>query len=229
MGFFSDLFSRIGRVVRGQASASVDVLEDATFESTLKQTVRDMKSELNRVIRNSAEAMSHHNRLEAEFERYSRQSADWKEKAKLALSRGNEELAKKALAKKAECDEQLKALQPGVQAARDASHRLKEQVEGLKRRIEEAERNAGTLIARKNAAKAQKKVSEALAGVGEANNAFAALEEFEDSVEREEARARAYETLSLDTEDSLAQEFENLDTSSVEDDLAALKAEMAGG
>ena len=71
-------------------------------------------------------------------------------------------------------------------------------------------------------------MSEALAGVGEANNAFAALEEFEDSVEREEARARAYETLSLDSEDSLAAEFDELDTSSVEDDLAALRAEMAG-
>ena len=46
MGFFSDLFSRAGRVVRGQASKGMDVVEDATFESTLKQTVPEITKKL---------------------------------------------------------------------------------------------------------------------------------------------------------------------------------------
>ena len=62
MGFFSDFFSRAGRVVRGQTNRSMDAVESLTFESTLKQTVRDMKTELNKVVKSSAEAMSHYNR-----------------------------------------------------------------------------------------------------------------------------------------------------------------------
>ena len=65
MGFFTDFFSRGGRVARGQMNKGMDVVEDATFETTLKQTVRDMRTELAKTIEASASAMSNHNRLEA--------------------------------------------------------------------------------------------------------------------------------------------------------------------
>ena len=69
MAFLGDIFGRMGRVVRGQANAGVDVIEDATFEATVRQTVADMKTELNKVVRASAMAMSNYNSLEAEYRR----------------------------------------------------------------------------------------------------------------------------------------------------------------
>ncbi len=226
MGFFSNLFGRGSRVIRGQVNRGMDSLEDGTFESTLKQTVRDMKAELQKVIRASADAISNYNRLEAEYQKNVRQAEDWKERAKMALEAGNEELAKKALAKKAECDQQVTAMQASIDAARETSDRLKQQVADLKRKIEEGERNANTMIARKNAARAQKKVAEALAGVGEADNAFAALQSFEESVARDEAAAKAYESMSLETDSDLEKDFAELSTSGVDADLEALKKEM---
>ena len=74
MGFFSDLFARTGRVTRGKASDAVSAYEDANFESTVRQTVADMKTELNNVVRASAVAMSNYNRLDAEYQKYVRQS-----------------------------------------------------------------------------------------------------------------------------------------------------------
>ncbi len=226
MGFFSNFFGRAGRVTRGQLNKGMDSVEDATFEATVKQAVRDMKTELNNVVRSSAEAMSNYNRLEAEYEKYVRQADDWQERAKKALEANKEELAKKALAKKNECSSQVEALQASVDSARETSSRLKSQVSDLKRKIEGAERNAGTLIARKNAAKAQKKVAQALAGVGEADNAFAALSSFEESVARDEASAKAFESMSGDDDADLEAEFAKLDISSVDSDLAALKEEL---
>lgn len=226
MGFFSNLFGRGSRVIRGQVNRGMDSLEDGTFESTLKETVRDMKAELQKVIRASADAISNYNRLEAEYQKNVRQAEEWKERAKMALEAGNEELAKKALAKKAECDQQVTAMQASIDAARETSDRLKQQVADLKRKIEEGERNANTMIARKNAARAQKKVAEALAGVGEADNAFAALQSFEESVARDEAAAKAYESMSLETDSDLEKDFAELSTSGVDADLEALKKEM---
>ena len=226
MGFFSNFFGRAGRVTRGQLNKGMDSVEDATFEATVKQAVRDMKTELNNVVRSSAEAMSNYNRLEAEYEKYVRQADDWQERAKKALQANKEELAKKALAKKNECSSQVEALQASVDSARETSSRLKSQVSDLKRKIEGAERNAGTLIARKNAAKAQKKVAQALAGVGEADNAFAALSSFEESVARDEASAKAFESMSGDDDADLEAEFAMLDVSSVDSDLEALKKEL---
>ncbi|MGH9582661.1 MAG: hypothetical protein ACRD4O_06980, partial [Bryobacteraceae bacterium] len=62
MGFFSDIFHRSSRVARGEANQGMSALENATFESTVRQTVADLKKELNNVVGSSAQAMSNYNR-----------------------------------------------------------------------------------------------------------------------------------------------------------------------
>jgi phage shock protein A len=171
-------------------------------------------------------AMSNYNQLDAEYQKYVKQSADWKARAGQALDAGTEDLAKKALAKKAESDRQVASLQTAVDSAKNASESLKAQVTELKHKIEEGERTATTLVARKNAAMAQRKVSEALAGVGKADNAFATLSTFEQSVAKEEATAKAFtELANTGTDKGLEAEFAQLSGHSVDDELAALKRE----
>jgi phage shock protein A len=145
----------------------------------------------------------------------------------MALDAGNEDLAKKALAKKAECDQQVNSMKVSVDNAQATSEKLKAQVGELKRKIDEGERTAGTLVARKNAAVAQRKVSEAMAGVGNADNAFAQLNRFEQTVSKEEATAKAFDQLaSAGTDNDLEKEFAQLGThGGVDAELAALKAE----
>ena len=150
MAFFSDIFNRTGRVARGRVNQGVSAVEDANFESTVRQTVADMRTELNKVVQSPAMAMSNYNRLDAEFQKYVRQSQEWKDRASLALDSGNEDLARKALGKKAESDRQITSLQAAVESARQASESLKSQVIDLKHKIEEGERTATTLVARKN-------------------------------------------------------------------------------
>src|SRR5579863_1303023 len=137
MGFFSDIFNRAGRVARGQANEGMSAVEDATFDATVRQTVADMKTELNKSVNASAVAMSNYNRLDAEYQKYVRQSQEWKDRAGQALDAGNEDLAKKALAKKAESDRQVASMQTAVDGAHATSEKLKGQVGQLKGKIEE--------------------------------------------------------------------------------------------
>ncbi|HMC62484.1 MAG TPA: PspA/IM30 family protein, partial [Candidatus Solibacter sp.] len=110
------------------------------------------------------------------------------------------------------------------------TEKLKSQVGELKRKIDDGERTANTLVARKNAAVAQRKVSEAMAGVGNADNAFATLNRFEQTVSREEATAKAFDQLaSVGKDDDLEAQFAQLGGHSVDADLAALKAERQKG
>jgi phage shock protein A len=213
-------------VARGQANQGMGAIEDATFEATVRQTVADMKTELNNVVRASASAMSNYNQLDAEYQKYVKQSQEWKDRAGQALDAGNEELAKKALARKGESDKQVASLQAAVDSARQASDSLKGQVTDLKHKIDEGERTATTLVARKNAAMAQRKVSEALAGVGKADNAFATLSNFEKSVAKEEATAKAFgELASAGKDTALEDEFAQLQGHTVDAELEALKRE----
>src|SRR3954471_9237102 len=222
MAFLSELFGRFGRVARGQASSGMDAIEDATFESTVKQTVADMKSELNRVVQASAVAMSNYNRLDAEYQKYLRQAQEWKDRAGLALDAGNEDLAKKAPAKKGECDRQVSSMQTAVTSAQQTSEKLKQQVMELKRKIEEGARTATTLMARKKAAMAQRKAPEAMSGVGSADNAFSQLNRFEETVAKEEATAKAFDQLaSAGKDDDPEGEFEQPRRPSVDAELRA--------
>lgn len=221
------LFARLGRIVSGKANETVDSLEDATFESTLKQTIREQKEALNKTITASAQAIANFNQLKADSDKAQRQAEEWEQKAMQALQSGREDLAKKCLAKKSECTKQVESLAPAIVTAEAATEKLKRQIAEMKVKIEEAERNSATLIARRNAAKAQKQVSEALAVGSISDNAFSTLKRFEESVNKQEAEASAYLEMSGSSDNSLDKELAALQsTSRVDDDLAALKAKM---
>lgn len=223
------IFSRLFRVGKGKVNAGVDAVEDATFETTLKQTIRDMEQELDRLVRSSADALSHHNRLENEYAKHQRNADEWEEKAAKALQAEREDLAVKCLAKKKESAEKVAELQAAVEQSRAAKDKLLRQREELVKRIEKAKRDASTLIARKNAARAQKKIAAAMAGAGDGGDAFATLERFSESVERDEAQAQAYDDLANTGGDAdLDKELASLSSdTSVDADLAALKAKLA--
>ena len=121
----------------------------------------------------------------------------------------------------------MASLESAVESSRSARDKLKRQVDDLKRKITDAERNANTMIARKNAAKAQKEISQSLAGIDN-DSAFSTLKRMEESVAKEEAQAKAFDSLASDGDSDLENEFAALEVSDVDDDLAALKAEMAG-
>ena len=117
-------------------------------------------------------------------------------------------------------------MQTAVESARQTSEKLKTQVIELKRKIEEGERTATTLVARKNAAAAQRKVAEAMSGVGNADNAFSALNRFEESVSKEEATAKAFDQLaSAGKDEDLEAQFAALGSKGVDSELEALKRE----
>lgn len=231
MGIF-DWFSRGGRVAAGKANAVMDAIEDATFETTLKQTIVDMKADLRKLVNASADAMANGTRLQRQYDKLMGEADAWKGKAKQALQGGREDLAKRALAKRAEFERDAQTLKPQVEAAQKTADSIKQRIEQLKGRITEAERTSSTLVARKNAAEAQRKVAAAIADLGDQDNAFSTLKRFEETVEKQEAAALAFDELAgasvADAEKDLDKEIALLGMTpdAVDDDLAALKAEL---
>ena len=68
-----------------------------------------------------------------------------------------------------------------------------------------------------------------MAGVGSADNAFSALNRFEESVAKEEATAKAFDELaSTGKDDDLEKQFAQLGGHSVDAELEALKRERLG-
>ena len=221
------------RIAEGKRQARLDAMEEANFEVVVKQSIRDMKADLRKLVGASADAVANNTRLVRKHEKLEAQATDWKNKARKALQGGREDLAKRALVKANEFGNEAATLAPQVQSANQTADQIKAKVQKLKDKIREAERTSATLIARKNAAQAQKKVAAALSDLGEGDNAFSTLKRLEASVEKDEAMAIAFDALADggDADKELEQELLLLgmdDSSAVDDDLAALKAELEG-
>lgn len=198
--------------------------DDQSFLSSVNDDVKRMQQELEQLIRASSEAISHHNRFEAEYQKLLRQADDWKMRAKEALGGNDESLARQALTRKAECQQSADGMKPTVEASRLTRDQLTQQISQLKRQIAEAERSASTLVARRSAARAQQRMADSMAGLGAEDGAFNAISNYEEQVLQQEAQAKVWDSLS---DDRLAMDDQVVSSGSpIDDELEALKKEL---
>jgi len=186
--------------------------------------VIEMEQSVNKATLAVAQAIANEKSLERKLEKARKDKEDWEQKAVLALQSGREDLAKAALEKKAVCDRNYNDLLPILEQARQTSVKLRQQLDQLKNKLEEARTRQSTLIARSQAAKAQKQIAQSFSGVG--TDAFSKFDKFESKIEQLEAEAQAFEQLAGENT-SLEDEFKKLTSSSdVDAELLALKAKM---
>jgi phage shock protein A len=216
------IFKRMSDIIKANLNDLLDRAEDP--EKMLKQMVIEMEQSVNKATLAVAQAIANEKSLERKLEKARKDKEDWEQKAVLALQSGREDLAKAALEKKAVCDRNYNDLLPILEQARQTSVKLRQQLDQLKNKLEEARTRQSTLIARSQAAKAQKQIAQSFSGVG--TDAFSKFDKFESKIEQLEAEAQAFEQLAGENT-SLEDEFKKLTSSSdVDAELLALKAKM---
>ena len=216
------IFKRIADLFRSNANAALDKMEDA--EKMLKQMVLDMEESINKATVAIAKAIANEKSLEKKITAAQADSKEWEGKARQALAANREDLARQALERKAVADKNLVDLQPLYLQARESSIKLREQLNQLKAKLDEAKSRQGTLIARSQAAKATKEINKSLSGIG--TDAFANFDKYEEKIMNLEAEASAYEQLAGENS-SLEAEFKKLSSNSdVDANLLELKKSM---
>lgn len=216
------IFRRIADIFKANVNDALDRAEDP--EKMLKQMVLEMEESVNKATLAVAQAIANEKSLERKIAKAQEQSRDWQQKAVQALQAGREDLARAALEKKAIADRNVADLQPVFEQAKATTAKLRQQLDQLKAKLDEARSRQSTLIARSQAAKAQKQIAQAFSGVG--SDAFSKFDKFEGKIEQLEAEATAFEQLAGEST-SLEQEFKMLGSSStVEAELNKLKAQL---
>jgi len=216
------VFSRISDIFKANVNDALDKAEDP--EKMLKQMVIEMEESVNKATLSVASAIANEKSLQRKIEKAHRDVSDWQSKAKTALTSGREDLAKAALEKKAIADRNVADLEPIYQQAKVSADKMRDQLNKLKAKLEEARSRQSTLIARSQAAKAQKQIAQSFSGVG--SDAFGKFDKFEEKIEKSESEAEAFEQLAGDNT-SLDDEFKELSSSTeVDADLLKLKQEM---
>ena len=187
MGFFK----RISDIISANLNDLVDEFEDP--ERMLRQAIREMEESIADVTQQTAKAMANEKTLSRELERNRQQVEQWQSRAVAAVEGGDDELAKKALGRKNEYQKVVAALEDQLEAAREASHTMKRQLEAMKAKLAEGKRNLATLSARKRAADFRKKMESQAAGLSTEvdEDAFVKFDRLKSKVEQAEAEAEA--------------------------------------
>ena len=218
MGFFK----RIGDIFRSNVNDALDNAENP--EKMIKLMVVDMKESMTQSTAALAKAMAHTKQMEKKKDFHKAQSEAWQQKAMAALQAGNEDLAKKALAKKATEDQNFAQYNSMFEQADATTTKLKGQLEKLKQKFDEAKAKESMLIARSKNAEAQSDIAKNIGGFND--NAFANFDKFEEKIMEKEAEAEAYTDMS-GVEIALEDEFAELETNTAVDaELAKLKEMM---
>ncbi|OKH39383.1 hypothetical protein NIES2119_06485 [[Phormidium ambiguum] IAM M-71] len=217
------LFDRISRVVRANLNDVVSKAEDP--EKILEQSIIDMQEDLVQLRQAVAQAIATQKRTQQQYNQAQSEANNWQQRAQLALSKGDENLAREALVRKKSQTETATALKATLDQQTGQVDTLKRNLIALESKISEAKTKKDMLKSRIAAAKAQEQLQNAVGKLG-TSTAMGAFERMEEKVLMMEARAQSAQEL---TGTNLEQQFAALEAGSdVDDELMAMKAQLAG-
>jgi len=215
------IFDRIGNSLKAGVNKILDANEDT--EALIDQAIRDKDEALNDARTKSAVVFGNVKRLEREMNSSKEDMSNWESKIKLAIEKGNDELASKAIAKQKDCESTYLSLSKSYAAAKITADSLKKSLEELGEDLEDLRGKRDGLIARLKTAEAAQEVNAITANIRTKGNSID-LDRLERKIEEKESLAEGLGELKVQ---SLEDEFEALEKTSVSDDLAAYKAKYA--
>ncbi|KAG2452292.1 hypothetical protein HYH02_003316 [Chlamydomonas schloesseri] len=217
----ANLFSRAARIVNSWATNVVSNAEDP--EKLLDQVVEEMQNDLIKMRQAAATILAQQKQIETKFKAAQTTADDWLRRAELAVQKGEDDLAKEALKRRKSYQEQADQLKVQVDQLMAASGDVLNNTRALEAKLQEARSKKETLKARAASAKTSQQIQEMMSGLN-TSNAVVAFDKMEQKVLAMEAQAES--TKMLVGSDTVDNRFKQLESGTVDDELAALKRGM---
>ncbi|BAQ61093.1 phage shock protein A [Geminocystis sp. NIES-3708] len=217
------IFDRISRVVRANVNDMIDKSEDP--EKVLEQSIREMGDDLVKMRQAVAQAIAAQKRTEQQYQKNLSEANTWQQRAQLALTKGEEGLAREALVRKKTYSETATTLKTQLDGQVGQIDSLRRNLTALESKISEAKTKKDMLKARLSAAKANQQLQSTISNIN-TSSAMSAFERMEDKVLQMEAVSQSAGELAGMGEDSKWAALEG--GTAVDDELAMLKAQLSG-
>lgn len=226
------LLNRMSTVVKAKMNTIMDRVEDPN--ETLDYSYQKQLELLQNVKRGVAEVATSKKRLELQRARLAMKIDELDSQARVAVKASRDDLARQALERKSALSVQIEGLDRQIGDLQHEQEKLEATDRRLTAKVESFRVKKETIKAQYSAAEAQVKVTESLTGISEEMaDVGLAVQRSEEKIETMRARSAALDEL---VERGTLEEFGGGDDverelarikarSSVEDDLARLKAE----
>lgn len=229
-----NLFKRLFKIGQAEANAALDSMEDPI--KMTEQGIRDLKIDLEKSLESLAQVKALAIRAKNDVEEFSSKANDYQQKAMLILTKAKngeiaieeaDKLAKQALVRKEETNQQLENAKSESESFDESVAKLESSVQEIKNSLKKWENELRTLKARHKVAKATKSLNKEMAEI-DSSSTVAMLERMKSKIEQEEALADAYGNIAKEnkTFEQKLDELTNTTEQSADNDLAALKKEM---
>ena len=176
------------------------------------------------------EALALQKRLERDTEKEHQESEKWEQKAILAVQNEKDDLAKEALTRKSEHLRRALDFEKQLEMHQNSADSLKESYQTMEDKIDEIKRKQGLISVKQKQAEAQEKIYKTIEGIGDTSGIMETIERAEEKVENLQARAEAYQEISIESDqESLEKRFKELEHESpdMEIELLELKKRAA--
>ena len=222
------ILTRIFNLFRATTSDMLDKAEDP--EKMIKQMISDLEAQKKKAKEQMTEALALQKRLERDTEKEHQEAEKWEQKAILAVQNEKDDLAKEALMRKNEHLRRAMDFEKQLEMHRNNADSLKESYQTMEDKIDEIKRKQGLLSVKQKQAEAQENIYKTIEGLGDTSGIMDTIERAEEKVENLQARAEAYQEISMESDqESLEKKFKELEHESpdMEMELLELKKRAA--
>lgn len=229
------VMQRISGIFKAKTNKILDKVEDP--RESLDLSYQQLQEQLQKIRKAVADVATAKKRIELQAAQVQAQADKYQSQAKAALDQGNEDLAREALTRRAALVPQLDDLKKQYDQVAAQERTLTAQSQDLQVRVDSFRTKKETMKATYTAAEAQAKVGEAVTGISDSmGSAGMSMQRAQDKIDEMQARAGAMDELMTSgalpdltgsTDDIQAQLDQASIASSVDAELAAMKAQLA--
>jgi phage shock protein A len=231
------LFQRAHDIVQAKTNKALDAAEKP--DEMLDLSYEQMLDQITQVRRGLVDIAASRKQIELQEQQLQHSVDHLQDQAKAALAQGREDLAREALSRKAAAQAQIDGMEPQHQQLTEEQQKMEQTLQALQQRVNTFRTQKETLKAQYTAASAMSSVNESVAGISSTlGDSGAALQRAQDKIANMQARAGALDELLQsgvledvggDTDD-IQKELDEAGTAAdVDNELAALKAQIGPG
>ena len=217
------IFSRMTDIINSNINSMLDQAEDP--EKMIRLIIQEMEDTLVEVRSSSAKVLADRKAAARRLEQVETEAASWEEKARLAISKGREDLARAALQEKRAIEEEV-TVEPDEMAATDEHIlQLNQEVAQLQQKLSDAKAKQKAMLMRSKTVESRIKVKRQIQREA-LDNAFQRFEHYERRMDTLESQLEAMD-IGREVPPDLAAEINALQEDDlINDELERLKSEM---
>src|SRR5210317_102870 len=150
------IFSRMTDIINSNINAMLDQAEDP--QKMIRLIVQEMEDTLVEVRSSSARILAERKAAARRLEQVQADAASWEDKARLAIAKGREDLARAALQEKRAIEEEVVLVEAELAATDEHIAQLNEEVSQLQQKLTEAKAKQKALLMRSETVESRIKV-----------------------------------------------------------------------